>query len=283
MQRATKIGLTRLVLLGLLLYTGWILFLYFKQEALIYPGAYFSGRARPAAAPPGIESLWVETTPGVRVEAWYRAGHGRSADNPGPAMILTHGNAEWIDDTRYFIEQYTQRGISVLSAEYRGYGRSGGSPTQAGIIADMIAFYDLLVARPEVQRDRVFYHGHSIGGGVVAQLAAARRPAALLLQSTFTDLQSFTTRYLAPAALCKHPWQTNRVLGSLQAPILILHGRHDTLIPVSHARALHALAPGSRLVELDGGHNDFPRDLDAYWSAIDAFLNQHGLGRGPGK
>lgn len=280
MQRPAVDQWRRWLVGAAILYTLWLGFLYFAQEALIYPGAYFAHRSKIAAPPPGVESVWIEATPGIRVEGWFVRGHGRTAAAPGPAVILTHGNAEWIDDTTWYLAEYSRRGVSALSCEYRGYGRSGGSPTQAGITADVLALHDWLAARPEVRPDQIVFHGRSLGGGVVASLAAQRRPAALILESTFTSLASLTSRYLAPQALCKHPWRTDQVLPTLDRPILLIHGIHDSIIPVTHSRALHRRTPGSVLVELPGDHNDFPRDTAAYWEAIDAFLAAAGIGGG---
>jgi fermentation-respiration switch protein FrsA (DUF1100 family) len=283
MQRPIAVRFVHWLLILLAIYALWLAFLYFQQETLIYPGAFFTNRPKDARLPQRTASVWVETTPGVRVEAWFSPGDGRSAANSGPAVLLTHGNAEWIDDTTWFISEYNRRGFSTLSCEYRGFGRSGGSPCQDGITADMIAFHDWLAARPEVKRGQIVFHGQSIGGGVVAQLAASRKPAALILQSTFSSLEGLTSRYLAPTALCKHPWRTDRVLPTLGRPILLLHGIQDSIIPVSHARALHRLAPGSELCEMKGEHNHFPIDVPAYWRAIDTFLARCDIAASSGK
>jgi hypothetical protein len=197
------------------------------------------------------------------------------------AVILAHGNGELIDDNFPWMARYLDLGVSVLLPEYRGYGRSGGSPSQAAITADMERFYDWLVQRAEVDPARVMFHGRSLGGGVMAALAAARTPAAMILESTFTSVASIWTRALLPPFLCRHPFRTDAVMEKYRGPVLVFHGTRDEVIPVRHGRRLHESIPQSRYVEMPAGHNDFPPDPEAYWSAIRAFLHDNGLRRSP--
>ncbi len=93
----------------------------------------------------------------------------------------------------------------MLLCEYRGYGRSGGVPEQAGITSDMIAFYDLLAKREDVDAARIYAHGRSLGAGVAAQLAAKRPAAGLILESPFKSAASFALRLGAPGFLVRAP------------------------------------------------------------------------------
>jgi fermentation-respiration switch protein FrsA (DUF1100 family) len=266
----------RWVVLILAMYGLWLLFLYFKQDQLLYPGA---GAPLADAGPPpaGVESLWIEPEPGVRVEAWFMLGRGRSAESPGPAVILTHGNYEVIDQGLWHARHYVALGISALLVEFRGYGRSTGAPTEAGITADMVAFFDRLAARPEVDAKRIVIHGRSIGGGAAAQLAARRTPAALILQSTFVSMDALAARYLAPPPLVRDHWRTDVVVSKLDRPLLLLHGRSDEIIRASNSERLRALSHGAELRLLDGSHNHFPVNEAEYWDAIETFLGRSGV------
>jgi hypothetical protein len=161
--------------------------------------------------------------------------------------------------------------------EYRGYGRSAGSPSQAAIREDNVHFYDQIAKRADIDPDRIVFHGRSLGGGIAADLAAHRAPNALILQSTFASLVAMTHRYLAPGFLLKHPFRTDRLVAKTKAPILIFHGAHDGIIPVRNGRRLAQLAqlaPNAPYLEFDCGHNDLPPDQDAarYWQEIQSFL-----------
>jgi len=241
------------------------------QERMIFPRQYANPRAL-SGPPEGVTSRWSAAPDGTRVEAWFIAAEGVGAVRPGPVVVFFHGNGELIDDQRSLAAFYVAQGVSVLLPEYRGYGRTSGTPSQAAIVADMTRIYDELAARPEIDRGRIVFHGRSLGGGVAAALAAARPPAALILESTFTSLAALARTRGLPERLCRHPFRTDRVLPGLQRPVLILHGADDALIPAAHGRSLHASAPGSTYVELPGHHNDFPLDRVAYEAAIVGFL-----------
>ena len=267
----------RALLFVVVIYALWLAFLWISQDRLIFPGAYDRHRSTGFPKPPGAETWWLDTPGGSRTEAWFCTGAGRGADAPGPLLVFAHGNAELIDDQLGLADHYVRLGFSVLLVEYRGFGRSTGRPSERGLVADFAAMLDRALRRPEVDAQRVIYHGRSLGGGVVAQLAARRPPAAMILESTFTSLASMTGRYLAPPSLVRYPFRTDRVVARLDTPLLILHGTRDEVIPIANGRRLHQLAPGSAYVEFDAGHNDFPPDERAYWAVIDAFLGQHGL------
>jgi hypothetical protein len=258
-----------------LLYFLWLVTLYVLQGRLIFPGTHMRTPGDSLARPENAEPLWLDAPRGTRTEAWFIPGVGRSAESPGALVVFAHGNAELIDDLPWSLSHYTQQGISLLLIEYRGYGRSTGSPGQQAIVADYVAMLDRVVARGAVDPARLIFHGRSVGGGVIAQLAAQRRPGVLILESTFTSLSSMATRYLALPFLLRHPFHTDRVIGALGVPILIMHGSRDRTIPVCNGRKLHALAPQSQYVEFEAGHNDFPPDLDVYWETIDGFLGEH--------
>ncbi|HEV8323472.1 MAG TPA: alpha/beta hydrolase [Myxococcota bacterium] len=238
----------------------------------------YAVRAAPdaGAGVAGLERWWLDTDEG-RVEAWFLPGRGAAPGAPAPIAVFTHGNGELIDYWAEPLAPYRAMGVSVLLPEYRGYGRSAGSPSEAAITADLVAFLDRAVARADVDPARVVLHGRSIGGGAACALAARRRPAALILQSTFTSLADVMRRFFVPRALVLDPFDSLAVVRSLDVPTLVVHGRHDALIPVAHAEALARAAPRARLVLYDGGHNDTPPDWAPLWGEIHAFLAEAGI------
>lgn len=258
-------------------YAAWLVTLYFVQDRMIFPRHMIAELIRPRGTPAGVEEMWIEPEKGVRVEAWFVRAEECTPATPGPAVIFIHGNAELIDDQLGVAREYLKRGISVLLPEFRGYGKSGGAPSQAAICADMIAFHDWLANRPDVQRDRIVLHGRSIGGAVAAQVALQRTPAAMILESAPASLVPYAHRMGAPGWLLRHPFRTAEALAGYHGPLLLMHGTSDNVVPVGDARTLHAVAPQSRLVIFDGGHNDLNSDADAVWMEIDRFLEQAGL------
>ncbi|MBK8914584.1 MAG: alpha/beta hydrolase [Phycisphaerales bacterium] len=261
-----------LVLLATL-YALYVAGMYVFQERAIFPGATWrSGEPNRPIAPDATQ-VWITSSDGARIEAWYIAGRGRSAESPGPAVLFFHGNLDLIQDRWIVAQHYAGAGISALLMEYRGYGGVAGRPSQAALTADAVACRAWLAARPEVEAQRLIYHGLSIGGAVAAQLADRHAPAALILESSFTSMVDVAWRFAAPGWLCRHPFRTDDVVARRQCPLLLTHGRRDPLIPISHARRLQALAGGARLIVREAGHDDYEPE----WREMCEFLAECGL------
>ncbi len=268
----------RLLVFLVVLYAAWCVTLFFCQNWLLFPADM---------APEPLRLLYSARTVqlerplegGGQVVAWFVPAPGLDAEQPAPLVVFFHGNAEIIDHQHTIIEGYLQLGCSVLLPEYRGYGRSAGRPSEAAIVEDAVYFYDEIVQRPDVDASRIVTHGRSLGGGPAARLAAMRKPRALVLESTFTSAASMAHRYFAPMFLARSPFRVDRVLESLDVPLLLFHGAHDDIIPVAHGRRLREIASDVRYVEFDCAHNDFPGDgnEDEYWREIADFLMRHGV------
>lgn len=277
MKRMTRLMLT-LLFVGVSVCVVWWGLLYVFQDWLMFPRHVIS---EPLAGPPSkdIEVVEIMLEEGGRVEAWYAPPPGDAAGRAGPAVVFFHGNAELIDFQSRIMQGYHRLGVAVLLVEYRGYGRSSGEPSQEAIRADAQRFYDQLVGRPEIDPKRVIFHGRSLGGGLAADLATVRLPAALVLESTFQSVPAMTKGMAAPGFLIKNPLRTDQVLRDNQIPVLIFHGSRDEVIPPSHGRALRDLAAHAVYTEFPCGHNDFPGhgNEDDYWDTISQFLRDHGV------
>lgn len=273
----------RSVLVTLLAACGlaWLAYstlLWATQRDLLYPGR---GRVPPAGAAdgvPGLERWWLATSVG-EVEAWWLppldAHHAPSSDGAlYPAVVFAHGNGEFIDTWPLFMTPYRRLGLGVLLVEYPGYGRSQGEPSEASIVETFVAAYDRLVALPRVDPRRIVLHGRSLGGGAVAALAEARTAAALVLQSAFTSVSAFAADMFVPGLLVRDPFDVLGPVTRAAAPVLVLHGRDDRVVPVRHAELLAAAAADGRLVLLPGGHDTMD---GAWWQAIEAFLRDTGI------
>ena len=143
---------------------------------------------------------------------------------------------------------------------------------------DMRRFYDLLVARDDVDPSRIVFHGRSMGGGAVCALARQRKPAAMILMSTFTSIRGMARRYLVPGFLVRDPLDNLEVVRGLERPLLILHGERDSLVPHEHAVQLNQAAPSSRLISYPlADHNDCPPDWNDFWAEVEPFLRGAGV------
>jgi len=264
----------RYVKVALLVLTGTILLAWAMQRYLIFPRFRVPHLTDNDANIDGIERLWIDIPDG-RVGAWWLPAPDRSAKGPGPMVLFAHGNAESIDMWARELEPYRRMGVGVLIPEFRGYGRSDGSPSQDGITDDLVRFVDELVARGEVDPERIILHGRSLGGGVVCSLARQRKAAALVLNSTFTSVRSMAWGFGFPGFLVRDPFDNLDFVKGYYGPILIQHGTRDSLIPFAHGQALHEAARDSRLVSYDADHNDVPYDSPRFWDDIREFLRDN--------
>jgi fermentation-respiration switch protein FrsA (DUF1100 family) len=260
----------------LLAYAAWVAAGWLLQRRVMFPRGYALARANPGAHIVGLERGTLDTDEGP-VETWFVAGDGVSAERPGPLVVFAHGNAELIDDQEVIFEGYRRLGVSVLACEYRGYGRSAGSPSEAHLVEDHERALEAALRRPVVDPSRLIYHGRSVGAGVACALAVRRAPAALVLRAPFTSTAAMAGRFLVPSFAIRDRFDNAAVLRALDAPVLILHGRRDEVIPFEHGRRLHELARRSTFVEYDCGHNDFPEDSERHWRDVESFLREGGI------
>jgi pimeloyl-ACP methyl ester carboxylesterase len=245
------------------LFVTYLGVLWFFQRKLLFPRPPLSGApARPSDA----RQIWL-SIPNAEVEAWYLPPFGVKRE-PAPLLIFFHGNGELID---YWPREFTEPrglGFGVLLVEFPGYGRSGGTPSQATVRATALAAYDWAVSQPFVDRARVVAYGRSLGGGAATILASERPVSALVLESTFTSVRSFAHRFWAPELVVRDPFDSLSLLPQYAGPVLVLHGDRDQIIPPDHARRLARAARRSELHLMPCGHNDCPRP----WSIIRDFL-----------
>jgi hypothetical protein len=172
-------------------------------------------------------------------------------------------------------------GFDVLLFDYRGYGRSSGRPDEQGTYRDARAARSALLRQRGVDDARVFYLGESLGGAVALDLALEHPPRGLVLQSAFTGVLDMARVHypFVPGALVPDAYSSLRRIRELRAPLLVLHGERDEIVPLSHGRALLEAAPGpKRLHVLPGvGHNDLvPLAGPAYAEAIASWAGEVG-------
>lgn len=242
------------------------------QRAMLFPREY-TRQVPEALRTPGLERWWIDTPEG-RVEAWLLPGEGVTASAPGPAVIFTHGNGELIDHWPEMLAPYRALGVSVVLPEYRGYGRSAGSPSEEAIADDLRRVLERVRAHPLIDAERIVYHGRSLGGGAVCTLLDAHPPRALLLESTFTSVPDVAASMFVPSFLIVDRFESLDAIGRYDGPLLVFHGVRDRVIPVDHGRRIAQARDGAELVLYDCGHNDLPPPGADYWARVERFLRR---------
>ncbi|MFT5353874.1 MAG: fermentation-respiration switch protein FrsA (DUF1100 family) [Polyangiales bacterium] len=248
------------------------------ESAMLFPGQFGDQVQSP---PPDAEVGWLDSPEG-RVEYWTLIGEGATADAPGPAVIYTHGNGERIDMWPSEMRPYRRLGVTVILAEFRGYGQSAGKPCEEAFAADLRSLRLALADDARIDMDRLVYHGRSLGGGALGTLIAEHPPRALILESTFRSFPKVAwDRMYVPSFLLRNRFDTEAALSHYAGPLLVMHGDRDQLIPTHHGEALARAprpegSPAPRLHIASSGHNDMLRGA-VYWSAIESLLRDAGV------
>ncbi len=207
-----------------------------------------------------FEELEIETDDGQHLHGWWLPSqHASSAGQ----ILFFHGNAGNIGDRVAHAALLVGAGFDVLLFDYRGYGRSTGRPSEQGTHVDARAARRAMAAREHGDPSKVIYLGESLGAAVATELALSSPPRALILQSGFTSLRDVARRhYPLPRAVIPDAYPTIRRIGSITAPVLVLHGERDAIVPVSHGQRLFDAAPEPRRLRVFAGlgHNDLLSD-----------------------
>jgi uncharacterized protein len=219
----------------------------------------------------------IHTADGERLHAWWVPARAESSLGH---VLLCHGNAGNVGDRVAHVELLVAAGFDVLAFDYRGYGRSTGRPSERGLQLDARAARDALLGRPGVDLARVVYLGESLGGAVALALALELPPAGLILQSAFTSVRDMARLHypLIPPALVPDAYPSLRLIPGLRAPLLVLHGERDEIVPVAHGEALLDAAPGPKRMHVfpGAGHNDLAARTE--WArAIAEWVGERGL------
>ena len=278
-SRLTLLSTLCTVLAG---YAGLCAVLYLLQERLIFLRQPLSESARQALREtPGVAEIEFAAKDGKRLHGWLRRGGGEDAARRPGLLVYFGGNAE--EASGQAREAAALASWSLAAFNYRGYGLSEGRPSEAALTADALLVHDRLAARGDVDRGRVVAFGRSLGSGVAVQLAAARPVRGVVLVSPFDSLRSMARKhypFLPTSLLLRHPFDSLARAPSIDAPLLVLAGDRDRIVPPDRSRRLFDAWRGpKRWVLLAGaGHNDIhahPR----YWPAIREFLGAYAPAR----
>jgi fermentation-respiration switch protein FrsA (DUF1100 family) len=237
---------------ALAVFGGFVALMYFAQRSLMYfPETQQTSPA--AAGLSGAEEVTLNTSDGEKLIAW----HIPRRSERRPVVLYFHGNG---GSLRYRVERFraiTADGTGLVALSYRGYGGSTGSPSETGLMADAVAAYAFAVARYPEQR--IVLWGESLGSGVAVALAAERRVGRLVLESPFTsaaDVGAGVYWFLPVRLLMKDQFRSDERIRKVNAPVLIIHGQRDTVVPFEFGQRLYGLAnePKSFVPFPDGGH-----------------------------
>lgn len=250
--------------------------LFFFQSRLVFlPQIGRDYAPTPAEYGLEFEDLRIAAADGTRLHAWFVP-----AREPRATVLFLHGNAGTIAHRVAWLPMFQQIRADALLLEYRGYGESTGTPSEAGLYADAQAAWDYLTATRGTEAARIVVFGESLGGAPAAWLAARVPAGALVLHSAFSsapDLAAELYRWLPARRLTRFEFDARAQLASVTCPVLVAHSPQDEVIPFSHGQRLYAAAQEPKqFLRLAGGHNEGFLFTRAEWVAqLEAFLDRH--------
>ena len=256
------------IAISYLLYCG---FMFAFQRHILFPKHQAMPMPHVAEKIPGLEKIRLDLSFG-KVESWFLPPV--CIEEKCPVIIFAHGNAELIEHWPEFFLPLTRSGIGIYLVEYPGYGRSEGFPSQKTIVETFTEAYDQIIEHPKVNPSSVIFFGRSIGGGAVCALAEKRKPAAIILMSTFTSVSNMAMKFGVPGFFIRDPFDNLKSVKSFDGPVLVIHGKHDEIIPYSHGVRLSESAPSGQLLTYECGHNDCPPDIEEFYEDILKFLKK---------
>jgi fermentation-respiration switch protein FrsA (DUF1100 family) len=250
---------------------------FLAARSVYYPAKYPDGRWA-LQSQLGAEEVWLSTSDAVRVYGWFVRDAGARV------TIFFHGNAGNITGREPHFREIRAAGSSVLMIDYRGYGKSEGRPTEAGLYRDAAAAYDW--AREKgYPPNRIIIHGESLGAAVAVQLASTRPCAGVVLEAPFTSAKEVAATILPVLGpMLIWGFDSRSRIGKVGAPVLFIQGDRDEVIPPRLGQALFAAArdPKSFWVVTGAGHNDLVEIAGSeYREGLASFYSE--LHSGPGK
>ncbi len=248
----------------------------FYNKLLFFPTKTLAVDMETIAGTPK-ETVEFPSTNNSKLSAWYFP-----VTNSRGTVIISHGNGGNISHRVPLIGMLIKNNLSVLAYDYQGYGQSTGEPSIKNICQDGLAAYDYLVTTRGIEPAKIVVYGESLGGAVTSYIANHRKVGAIILQSTFSSLPHIARKRmplmkLYPSSLFPDKLDNTQMLARDHAPVLIVHGKQDRLIPIEEAELLNSkLAEPKTFVAIDdAGHNDVYVEFQSHLNAaVSNFLDK---------
>jgi fermentation-respiration switch protein FrsA (DUF1100 family) len=258
----------------LLAYAGFACILFIFQSRFVYfPMKDIEGTPEEFAL--RYEEVFFSAADGVKLHGWFVP-----ANRSRGAVLFCHGNAGNISHRIPSVHAFNRLFLDTFIFDYRGYGKSEGKPTEAGTYLDAEAALEYLTNQRKIAPEKIVMFGRSLGGSVAAHLAAARTPAALIVESSFSsvgDLGAEMFPLLPVRIISRFDYNTREYVQKADCPVLVVHSRDDDLIPFRHGeRIFEAASEPKEFLEITGSHNSgFMDSMPDYMDGLDTFISKY--------
>ena len=235
----------------------WLLLLViFEKKFIYFPSVYPDGVYEEASHRLQPEDCWFKTEDGVQLHGWFLR-----VTDPIATLVMSHGNAGNISHRYPILQALQKSGFNVFMYDYRGYGRSEGSPGEDGVYKDGRAAYDFVTQRHDVDQKKIILFGTSLGGAVAVAVAQQRKTSALILEATFTSAKEMARvhyPFLPVQYMMRTEFNSIEKIRTIHVPILFIHGSIDGIVPLKLGKRLYEAANEPKeFYEIAGAdHND---------------------------
>lgn len=249
------------------------------QTKMIFPGAASQGRPDSIVRPvEGTELVKLKTSDGDEVVAIFaKAVH--SDPTTRPTILYFYGNGMCLADCFSELDEFRRLGANVMIPDFVGYGMSGGSPGEKGVYATAETAYAHLMSRNDIDKNKIIVDGWSLGAAAALELASKHRVAGVMTFSAFTSMSEMARRVmpvLPTSLLLRHHFENEKKIRQINVPMLIVHGRRDSIIPfdMSHRLAEAAASKSVTYLPIDeANHNDlFDVGADQIGPSVGRFI-----------
>jgi fermentation-respiration switch protein FrsA (DUF1100 family) len=247
---------------------------YVRRASMFFPERYPAGLWDTAILTNKPADHSLQTGDGVRLHGWlFRA------EDSAPLMIWLHGNGGNITERAQIADEFASRGVSVFLVDYRGYGRSEGTPSESKLYLDALAAYDY--AKKELGARSIAAYGESLGGPYAAYLATKRPVTCVVIESSFPSMRDLGNALYAPLPMgwfAPFAMNTAGWLNEARVPVLVMHGRRDQVIPFALGRKLYdsLRGPKEMLVSETATHSTIA-DVEGrrYFETVVSFVKRY--------
>jgi len=223
------------------------------------------------------KDVYFHSKDGEKLNAWFLHG-----DKDAPVILYCHGNACNISHLLDYAGLLVEKNLQVFLFDYRGYGKSTGSPSEKGIYMDAQAAYDYLINVEKIPSERIVLMGHSVGAAAAIDVAINNHVRSIIIESAFTSTKDMSKQifpmnmisFLLPAN-----YNNLEKMAEISAPKLFIHGQDDEIVPFEMGRRLFDASMGPKIFYpvKGAGHNDtFILGGEGYFKILADFAGNPG-------
>jgi uncharacterized protein len=265
-------------------YIGLAIALYLGQSNLVFMPS------RDVIETPEIlgikfENIQITTRDNINLDTWFVPAKDNDLVSKG-VILFCHGNGGNISNRISYLPIFRELGLATFLFDYRGYGKSGGSPSEEGTYADVEAAWQYLTQERQIPPQKIIIYGESLGGAIASYLAQKisqpngnNNAGGLVLASTFTSISDRAAElypFMPIRFLSRFSYNSIDRLPSIKIPVLVIHSIDDEIIPFHHGeRNFQVANPTKKLVRLRGDHNGgFLDSLETYRNGLNEFIQR---------